>query len=110
MNNTSFYGGLMFFLGIIGFICSIIDCALLYIYKEYGIKFGNIPYIYFSCIVIICYICNIYLQKRYSSTLLSRIGVFFSKVSLLPIGLFVISILFSILILPFIIIFLPSKL
>ena len=110
MSDKSFYGFLMFIFGVLGFICAVLTCTLLCINTTYNIKFGNQPYFYFSIITIICFISNSYLRNKQEQTILSKIGIFLSLLSLLPICLFFVMVILALIAMPFLMSFSPTKL
>lgn len=110
MSDKSFYGLLMVIFGVLGFICAVLTCTLLWINTIHNIKFGNMPYLYFSVITIICFVSNSYLSKKQDRTVLSRIGHFLSILSLLPICLFFVMVILALIAMPFLMSFSPTKL
>ena len=110
MSDKSFYGLLMVIFGVLGFICAVLTCTLLWINTVYNIKFGNLPYFYFSVITIICFISNSYLRNKQGKTKLSKIGNFLSILSLLPIFFFLVMVILSLIVTPFLLTFNPRKL
>lgn len=110
MKDKKFYGCIVFIFGVIGIICSIITCIFIWMNRTYKIKFGNDPYIYFTIIAFICFICNLFLQKKYEKTLLSKIGKLLSILSLLPVFLFIVIYVLVLLITPFVLNHFPMSL
>lgn len=88
MDDNKFYSLITFVFGIIGFLCSVIMQILLCISVNKNIKFGNTPYIYCSCIAMLCFICNRYLYKKGEKRKLATIGSLFGILSIVPIVLF----------------------
>ena len=105
MDDKKFYGYIELILGIIGILCSIITCLLIWMNRTYKIKFGNIPYIYFTIIMLLCFIINLFLQKKYEKTSLSKIGSILCIISLVPLLLFVTIFIFALLLTPFILLY-----
>lgn len=105
MDDKKFYGYIELILGIIGILCSIITCLLIWMNRTYKIKFGNNPYIYFTIIMLLCFIINLFLQKKYEKTSLSKIGSILCIISLVPLLLFVTIFIFALLLTPFILLY-----
>lgn len=101
---------LILILGVLGFVCAVITCTLLWVNTVYNIKFGDIPYYFFSIITIICFIINSYLHKKQERTILSKIGYFLNILSLLPICLFFVVVILALIATPILLSFTPQNL
>ena len=88
MEDKKFYSLMTFIFGIIGLLCAVIMICILLQSIYTKIKFGNEPYLYCSCIIIFCFICNRFLYKRGEKNELSTAGSLFGFLSLIPIILF----------------------
>ncbi len=91
MDDKKFYGLITFIFGIIGVICSVIMITILIIGIMNTKSFGNLLYIYCSCIIILCFICNRHLYKKSEKSRLSTFGSLFGILSIVPIVLFLIT-------------------
>ena len=90
MDDKDFYGLITFIFGIIGFLCSLIQIAILCFSMNTENSFGNSPYIFCSCVIMLCFICNKYLYKNNEKSKLSTIGSLLGILSIIPIILFLI--------------------
>ena len=85
MDDRKFYSIITFAFGIIGFLCAVIMMSILFFSISTKIMYGNDPYIYCSCIVMLCFICNRFLYKKGEKSKLSTFGSLFGILSIIPI-------------------------
>ncbi len=88
MEDSKFYGVMSFVFGIIGFLCSVIMVGILCYCMNTNVRFGNVPYIFCSCVSFLCFIFNRFLYKKSEKNRLSTFGALFGILSIVPIVLF----------------------
>ena len=106
MDDNRFYSLLSVFFGGLGTACAGFLYILFGLYKYKGIKFGNTPYLYFSFIIMLLFILNVYVRKKtIKKNFFAKLGLFFGILSLLPLIIFLFFFLFGLFVAPLLIMF-----
>ena len=109
MDDKKFYSKIAFSFGIIGLLCSVIMVSILIVSLNKKINYGNEPYIYCSCIILLCFICNRFLYKKGEKNKLSIFGSLFGLLSIIPIVLFFVILFLILLLTPYLLNYTPRN-
>ncbi len=110
MNDNRFYSLLSVFFGSLGTACAGFLYILFGLYKYKGIKFGNVPYLCFSSIIVFLFILNLCVRKKIiKKNFFAKVGLFFGILSLSPLIIFLFFFLFGLFVAPLLIMFYESR-